>query len=105
MVDFRGKVLSSRRCSDMSQDVVGGVSPFLAAQRHRRSLDRFVEDCLDESGLRAADLAGVAVSTEPGLVICLKVGVDKALALCRYRTRPTDGVPETSACPSCPSTT
>uniref|UniRef100_A0A915DB00 N(6)-L-threonylcarbamoyladenine synthase n=1 Tax=Ditylenchus dipsaci TaxID=166011 RepID=A0A915DB00_9BILA len=67
---------------------VGGIHPESSARQHRAHIDRLVEECVIESGLRLSDLDAVAVSSRPGLVICLKVGIDKALALSRdYRLK------------------
>lgn len=43
-----------------------------------------MDDCLEESKLRLSDLDGIAVTTTPGLVIALRVGVSTALSLARY---------------------
>ncbi|CAD5231997.1 unnamed protein product [Bursaphelenchus xylophilus] len=84
ILDSEKGILASRRDQNwVSQQNIGGISPFLAAQNHRRLIDRQVDEVLSGAKLRYQDLDGVAVSSEPGLVICLKVGVDKALAICR----------------------
>ncbi|VDK19423.1 unnamed protein product [Anisakis simplex] len=63
----------------------------IALEEYARVLwpnSRFVDECLEESGMRLADLDGIAVSTRPGLVIALRVGIAKALSLARQaRTR------------------
>lgn len=47
-------------------------------------INRLVNNCVAESGLRLSDLDAVAVSSRPGIVIALKVGIDKALCLARF---------------------
>ncbi|CAD5224144.1 unnamed protein product [Bursaphelenchus okinawaensis] len=84
IVDSERGILAARRDQNWtSQLKIGGISPFLAAQHHRKMIDFQVHTVINKAGIRYKDLDGVAVSTEPGLVICLKVGVDKALAVCR----------------------
>ncbi|KHN86123.1 putative tRNA N6-adenosine threonylcarbamoyltransferase, mitochondrial [Toxocara canis] len=78
------RVLSWRRYADREvHDRLGGICPSLAAEQHRSFIDRFVRECLEESGVRLSDLDAVAVSTRPGLVIALRVGISKALSLSR----------------------
>uniref|UniRef100_A0A914SEQ2 N(6)-L-threonylcarbamoyladenine synthase n=1 Tax=Parascaris equorum TaxID=6256 RepID=A0A914SEQ2_PAREQ len=78
------RVLSSRRYANREvQNRLGGICPSLAAEQHRSYIDRFVNECLKESGRRLSDLDAVAVTTRPGLVIALKVGISKALSLAR----------------------
>ncbi|VDM49071.1 unnamed protein product [Toxocara canis] len=78
------RVLSWRRYADRDvHNRLGGICPSLAAEQHRSFIDRFVRECLEESGVRLSDLDAVAVSTRPGLVIALRVGISKALSLSR----------------------
>lgn len=84
IVNSEKRVLSHRRLSFVeSQRRLKGISPFVSAQLHRSNIDRLVDECIHETGIRFADLDAVACTVKPGLVLCLKVGVDKALALCR----------------------
>uniref|UniRef100_A0A915PQF9 N(6)-L-threonylcarbamoyladenine synthase n=1 Tax=Setaria digitata TaxID=48799 RepID=A0A915PQF9_9BILA len=78
------KILSSRRYANrVVQKRLGGICPAVAADQHRSFISQFVEECLDESRLRLCDLDGVAVTTRPGLTICLRVGAEKAVSLAR----------------------
>jgi len=69
-----------------SQDAVhrpyGGVVPELASRDHVRAVHQVVERALDDAGIDAESLAGVAVTAGPGLVGSLLVGLSfgKALA-------------------------
>ncbi len=60
----------------------GGVVPELASRDHVRAVSEVVERALEEAGVRAEDLTGVAVTAGPGLVGSLLVGLSfgKALA-------------------------
>lgn len=78
-----------------SQDVhaaFGGVVPEIAARAHLRQLDRVVEAALDEASLSVDGLAGVGVTTGPGLIGCLLVGVNWAKALAFAQGIPFVGV-------------
>ncbi|KAI6213419.1 hypothetical protein M3Y94_00148000 [Aphelenchoides besseyi] len=82
-------VLASERLShSRSQLALSGISPRVAAEQHRSSIDELVDKCIQDSRIRPSELDAIAATTTPGLVICLKVGVDKALAMCRdYKRR------------------
>uniref|UniRef100_A0A0R3RRM0 N(6)-L-threonylcarbamoyladenine synthase n=1 Tax=Elaeophora elaphi TaxID=1147741 RepID=A0A0R3RRM0_9BILA len=78
------EILSSRRYANRElQKRLGGICPAVAADQHRSYIDSFVDGCLNESRLRLCSLDGVAVTTRPGLVISLRVGVEKAVSLAR----------------------
>ncbi|EFO18200.2 glycoprotease [Loa loa] len=78
------KILSSRRYVNREvQKRLRGICPAAAADQHRSYIDLFVDECLDESGMRLCNLDGVAVTTRPGLIISLRVGTEKAIALAR----------------------
>ncbi len=59
----------------------GGVVPELASRDHVRKLLPLVAQCLDEAGLAAADLDGVAYTAGPGLIGALLVGATAAEGL------------------------
>jgi len=59
----------------------GGVVPELAGRGHLREIHRVVEEALDQAGLGPEDLAGVAVTTRPGLIGSLLVGLSAAKGL------------------------
>ena len=60
----------------------GGVVPELAGRRHIETIDYVVRQALSEATTSAADLSAVAVTSGPGLMGALLVGVayGKALA-------------------------
>uniref|UniRef100_A0A7S3QQA2 N(6)-L-threonylcarbamoyladenine synthase n=1 Tax=Dunaliella tertiolecta TaxID=3047 RepID=A0A7S3QQA2_DUNTE len=59
----------------------GGVVPNLAMEAHKAAIDRVVENALARAGVQASQLDAVAVTVGPGLSLCLRVGVVKAMAL------------------------
>lgn len=90
LVDSSRNVLSSRNISRRRQQLnVGGIVPELSARQHRDYVDRLVDECIQEAELRISDLDAVAVSQEPGMVVCLKVGIDCAIALAKCVCGPT----------------
>jgi N6-L-threonylcarbamoyladenine synthase len=78
-----------------SQDVhgaFGGVVPEIAARAHIRQLDRVVDGALEEAGMSVDRLAGIGVTTGPGLIGCLLVGVNWAKALAFGQGLPIVGI-------------
>jgi N6-L-threonylcarbamoyladenine synthase len=60
----------------------GGVVPELASREHLRAIVPVVREALEKANMRFADLAAIAVTTGPGLVGSLLVGITYAKALC-----------------------
>lgn len=56
----------------------GGVVPEIACRAHLLTLLPVIHQALDEAGLRAEDLHGVAVSHHPGLIGALLIGLTAA---------------------------
>jgi N6-L-threonylcarbamoyladenine synthase len=78
-----------------AQDVhrlYGGVVPELASRAHLELLPRLVERALEEAGIAAGDLTGIAVTRAPGLVGSLVVGVAFARAYALALGIPVTGV-------------
>jgi N6-L-threonylcarbamoyladenine synthase len=70
----------------------GGVVPELASRDHIRAVHGVVERALDEAGIGARDLSGVAVTAGPGLVGSLLVGLSFGKALAYRLGVPVVGV-------------
>jgi N6-L-threonylcarbamoyladenine synthase len=70
----------------------GGVVPELASRDHVRSVSRVVTEALEQAGVAASELAGIAVTAGPGLVGSLLVGVSFAKALAYRLGIPLVGV-------------
>lgn len=58
----------------------GGVVPEIAGRAHIEAISNVVERALSEAGVEISDLDGVAVTTHPGLIGALLVGVNFAKA-------------------------
>lgn len=61
--------------------VFGGVVPEIAGRSHVRETHRVIESALAEAGVAPADLDAVAVTTRPGLIGSLLVGLSAAKAI------------------------
>ena len=59
----------------------GGVVPELASREHLRNLMPVVREALDRSGVRIKDINLIAVTSAPGLIGALLVGVSAAKAM------------------------
>lgn len=66
----------------------GGVVPELASREHLRAITPVVREALLKSGADYPDLSAIAVTSGPGLVGSLLVGVTYAKALCFARNLP-----------------
>jgi len=70
----------------------GGIVPEIASRRHLALLSAAVDDALGRAALRLADLDGIAVTTGPGLIGSLVIGVASAKALSFASGKPLYGV-------------
>ena len=64
----------------------GGVVPEIASRAHIEAISRITYQALEEAGITSADLGGVAVTSHPGLIGALLVGVNfaKSMAFSRH---------------------
>lgn len=66
----------------------GGVVPEVASRAHLERIDGVIEKSLDEVGATLDDISSVAVTTNPGLIGALLVGVAAAKGLAYARRLP-----------------
>ena len=59
----------------------GGVVPEIASRAHIEAVSRITREALDEAGITLADVGAVAVTSHPGLIGALLVGVNFAKSL------------------------
>lgn len=59
----------------------GGVVPELASRSHLEMLPSIVDEALSKARITFKDLSGIAVTSSPGLIGCLLVGLSYAKAL------------------------
>ncbi|HVS17107.1 MAG TPA: tRNA (adenosine(37)-N6)-threonylcarbamoyltransferase complex transferase subunit TsaD [Planctomycetota bacterium] len=83
------RVLSSVVESQATQHArYGGVVPEVAGRSHSRAILPVIEEALEAAGVGFEALAGVAVTTRPGLIGSLLVGLSAAKALAWSRGLP-----------------
>jgi N6-L-threonylcarbamoyladenine synthase len=66
----------------------GGVVPEIASRRHLELLDAVIADALESAGASLEDVDTVAVTSGPGLIGALLVGLSEAKALAAARRLP-----------------
>jgi N6-L-threonylcarbamoyladenine synthase len=66
----------------------GGVVPEIASRRHLELIDAVIADALEKGGIGLDDVSLVAVTSRPGLIGALLVGVSEAKALAAARRLP-----------------
>ncbi len=70
----------------------GGVVPEVASRRHLELINPVVDAALEEAGSGLADVEAIAVTTHPGLIGALLVGLNSAKALAAATGKPLIGV-------------
>lgn len=89
VVEEGGRIRSSVIASQFDVHTkYGGVVPELASREHLRAIVPVVNQSLEQAGVSLGDLAAIAVTSGPGLVGSLLVGVTYAKALCFARQIP-----------------
>jgi N6-L-threonylcarbamoyladenine synthase len=93
VVTAEGQVLSDVVRSQIEAHApYGGVVPEIAARDHMRAIAPVVRQALDDAGLALAEVDGIAVTSQPGLVGALLVGVQAAKGLAWAARKPLVGV-------------
>ncbi len=85
-------ILSNVVASQLIHAEFGGVVPEYASRAHIRTIQPVVEKALAGAGIGYDGLEGIAVTSRPGLVGCLLVGVSFAKALAYSLDIPVVGV-------------
>jgi len=93
VVTAEGEVLSDVVRSQVEAHApYGGVVPEIAARDHMRAIVPVVRQALDDAGLALGQVDGIAVTSRPGLVGALLVGVQTAKGLAWAAHKPLVGV-------------
>lgn len=75
-----------------SQNIIhlryGGVNPVIAHELHRQNIEKAVQETLSNAQLNMLDIDAVAVTTKPGLLISLQVGVKYARFIAKKYNKP-----------------
>jgi N6-L-threonylcarbamoyladenine synthase len=89
VVDWKGAIRSNVIASQgLLHARYGGVVPEIASRHHLEILDAVTADALERAGARLGDIETVAVTTGPGLIGALLVGVSSAKAIAASRRLP-----------------
>lgn len=76
------KILSNIVASQIeTHRLYGGVVPEIASRAHIEAISKITYEALDEAGITLADIGCVAVTSHPGLIGALLVGVNFAKSL------------------------
>lgn len=70
----------------------GGVVPEIASRKHLEAIIPVIHEAMDTAGIGRGDLSGIAVTSRPGLVGALVVGLSAAKALALAWNLPIVGV-------------
>ncbi len=82
-----GSIPTRRICSNIvasqieTHRLYGGVVPEIASRAHIEAVSRITREALDEAGVALGDIGAIAVTTHPGLIGALLVGVNFAKSL------------------------
>lgn len=66
----------------------GGVNPLVAYELHRNNIELAVNEALEKASINIENVDAVAVTTKPGMLINLQVGVKYAKYLARISGKP-----------------
>lgn len=92
IVDSGRNILSQQLWSQREHDAYGGVVPEIASRAHLERLDAMIADSLTEAGLGWSGIDAIAVTSGPGLIGGLIVGVMTAKTLASCLNKPLIGV-------------
>lgn len=88
LVEGKDRILGHVIHSQDVHAIYGGVVPELAARAHLQRLDEVVDETLRQSGRQLSDVDALAVTTGPGLIGALLVGVSWAKAVAFALNKP-----------------
>ncbi len=77
---------------NQAHEIFGGIVPEIASRNHTYNLLPLVDACLEKAGLKLEDVDGFAVTSKPGLIGSLLVGLVAAKSLALATGKPFIGV-------------
>ncbi len=93
IVDRTGWVHSVVAASqDLEHEIYGGIVPEIAARNHSMALIPLIEEAFKKASMNWKDVQGIAVTSRPGLMGALIVGVVTAKSLAQAKGLPFLGV-------------
>lgn len=75
-----------------AHEIFGGIVPEIAGRNHTYNLIPLIHECLDKAGTSLAEIDGIAVTSKPGLIGSLLVGLVTAKSLALAAKKPFIGV-------------
>ncbi|XP_059052410.1 tRNA N6-adenosine threonylcarbamoyltransferase, mitochondrial-like [Achroia grisella] len=89
VVNGNGRILGESLYSQNNVHIrYGGVNPLIAYELHRNNIELSVNEAIELSNFKISDLDAIAVTTKPGMLINLQVGVKYAKYLARKFHKP-----------------
>lgn len=89
VVNGAGKILGESLFNQNSFHLRhGGVNPVVAHELHRENIEAVATEALNKSNISVKDIDAIAVTTRPGLLVSLQVGVKYARYLSRTCQKP-----------------
>ncbi|XP_068630610.1 tRNA N6-adenosine threonylcarbamoyltransferase, mitochondrial-like [Battus philenor] len=89
VIDGKGNILGESLYSQSAIHVkFGGVNPVNAWELHRDNIEHAVNDALNSAKLTLSEIDAIAVTSKPGLLLCLSVGVKYANYLAKMYKKP-----------------
>ena len=84
IVSSEGEILSNVVASQWDlQSEYKGIHPMMSSREHEKNLPHVIERAVDESGIgEVGNVDAVAVTSGPGLALCLQIGLDAAKEIC-----------------------
>lgn len=76
-----GKILSDEVISQKIHEEFRGVNPQIAAEEHAKNIDIAVQNAMENANISFEELTAVVVTMGPGLSMCLRVGLEKAMRI------------------------
>lgn len=89
IIDGTGNILGESLYSQNAiHTKLGGVNPLMAHELHRENIEVAVSEALHKANKSVKDVDAIAVTTKPGLLVSLQVGVKYAKYLAKLHTKP-----------------
>ena len=90
IVSSEGEILSNVVASQWDlQNEYKGIHPMMSSREHEKNLPYVIERAVEESGLGdVGNVDAVAVTSGPGLALCLQIGLNAAKEICLSHNLP-----------------
>ncbi|CRL00745.1 CLUMA_CG014001, isoform A, partial [Clunio marinus] len=82
------QILSDKIHTQLESNSFGGIIPPVAADIHRKNIERVIKESFEEAAISINDLDAIAVTNRPGLGMSLRIGLRYAKHLSRKFQKP-----------------